>query len=83
MPDVKSREVIAENINTDLREIEAWADNWLVKFNAKKTQLLHISRKCFIDASNISFCSEPLNQADSIKLVGINISKNLNWNTHV
>ena len=53
-----------------------------MKFNTK-TQLLHISRKCSIDASNISFCSEPLNQADSIKLVGVNISKNLNWNTHV
>ena len=38
VPDVKSREAIAESINTDLREIEAWADKWLAKFNAKKTR---------------------------------------------
>ena len=28
VPDVKSREANAESINTDLREIEAWADKW-------------------------------------------------------
>ena len=29
VPDVKSREAIAESINTDFKEIEAWADKWL------------------------------------------------------
>ena len=83
VPNVKSRKITADCINTDLKEIEAWANEWLVKFNAKKTQFLHICRKTSIDASNINFCSEILNPADSIKLVGINISKNLDWSAHV
>ena len=83
VPDIKSRKATAESLNADLQEIEAWANKWMVKFNAKKTQLPHIRRKASADVSVINFCFETFNQADFIKLVGIKISMNLDWSTHV
>ena len=40
IPYVKSRGSVAHCINSDLKEIESWDDNWIVKFNAKKTSYL-------------------------------------------
>ena len=60
-----------------------WAVKWLVKFNAKKTQLMTISRKSNRDAGKISFLGETLKEEDSIKLLGVHITKTLDWNFHV
>ena len=83
VPNTKLRKLIADSLNADLKDIETWASKWLVKFNAKKTQLLHISRKLSTDSSDVCFCSETLEPAESIKLLGVHIFKNLDWDIHV
>ena len=55
----------------------------MVAFNVKKTQLLGISRKTVKDNCVVRFLDEVLKTQDSIKLLGINVSKTFEWNTHV
>jgi hypothetical protein len=55
-----------------------------VNFNAKKTQLMTVSRKK--DKAvfpTLRFLDEDLHPASSIKLLGININDKLNWGEHV
>ena len=54
-----------------------------MEFNAKKTQLLNISRKVEKDVSVICFLGEALRSENSIKLLGVHITKTLDWGTHV
>jgi hypothetical protein len=67
-----------------LDNISHWAEKWLVNFNAKKTQLMTVSRKK--DKAvfpTLRFLDEDLHPANSIKLLGININDKLNWGEHV
>jgi hypothetical protein len=82
-PSVSSRSSTVRSLNKDLEKIESWAERWLVTFNAKKTQLLQISRKRETDNSVVSFLSQTLVPEDSIKLLGVNISKTMDWTTHI
>ena len=77
IPNMKSRGSVAHCINSDLKEIESWADNWIVKFNAKKTQLLEISCKVAKDDLKVSFLNETIRSTDCIKLLGVHITKTL------
>ena len=42
---MESKTQVINSFQSDLRAIEEWAEKWLVNFNAKKTQLMTISRK--------------------------------------
>src|SRR5277367_257819 len=55
VPNIKSRSEVANILCNDLLNVEAWAECWLVKFNAKKTQLMTISRKTNKDNNKICF----------------------------
>jgi hypothetical protein len=83
VPNVSSRLNTVQMLNEDLREIEFWAEKWLVTFNAKKTQLLHISRKHDTDDTKVFFLNETLVPEDTIKLLGVHISKTMDWTLHV
>ena len=83
IPSVKARNCVSKVICNDLENVQIWAEKWLVKFNAKKTQLMTISRKSNRDAGKISFLGETLKEEDSIKLLGVHITKTLDWNFHV
>ena len=56
----------------------------LVNFNAKKTQLMTISRKKVRSTNeNITFVNESLIEVENIKLLGINITSSLDWRYHI
>ena len=77
VPSTKHRGEITDCLNNDLKSIERWANDWIVNFNAKKTQLLNISRKSEQDVSNVYFLNE-IKSAEFIKVLGIHITKTLN-----
>ena len=83
VPTTKDRGKVTECLNNDLKSIGRWANDWIVNFNAKKTQLLNISRKSEQDVSNVCFLNETLKSTDFIKVLGIHITKTLDWSTHV
>ena len=69
-PSVKSRLASHHSLQSDLDSVASWADKWLVQFNARKTQLMTISRK--IKKPNLPglrFLDETLGDVSSIKLL--------------
>jgi hypothetical protein len=80
---VNDRDRVYNLLLEDLRSVEDWAEKWLVKFNAKKTQQLTISRKTTKDARSVTFLGEALKEEEYIKLLGVNITSTLDWSCHV
>ena len=80
-------------MNSDLAAIERWATVWLVTFNAKKTELITVSRKLDVLAFRsgavpnphppIRFCDKDIKEQSSVKIVGLTISYNLSWAPHL
>ena len=81
---MESKTLVINSFQSDLKAIEEWAEKWLVNFNAKKTQLMTISRKKSKSINeDITFVNENLIEVENIKLLGINITSSLDWNYHI
>ena len=81
---MKSKSLVINSFQSDLRAIEEWAKKWLVNFNAKKTQLMTISHKKSKSVNkDITFANESLIEVEKIKLFGINITSSLDWSYHI
>jgi len=81
---MESKTQVINSFQSDLRAIEEWAEKWLVNFNAKKTQLMTISRKKSKSINDdITFVNESLIEVENIKLLGINITSSLDWSYHI
>ena len=73
-----------KQLNDDLTQISAWADNWLVKFNASKSKALTISLKKDKDAIELplTFNNSLLDTVTKHKHLRIEINSNLTWKDH-
>ena len=68
-----------DSINSDLGKIVAWGDRNLVKFNSKKTQVSYISHlKTGLDNHQVYMGDEGLKDVDSVRILGVDITSNLN-----
>ncbi|KAK6188521.1 hypothetical protein SNE40_004681 [Patella caerulea] len=67
-------------LQRDLQELEKWADLWGMKFNAKKCYILSVQQKSsfFYELDNTI-----LQQVNANPYLGLNISENLTWETHI
>jgi hypothetical protein len=69
-------------LQNDLLSLEQWANRWGMKFNAKKCNILRVSRSkpstCFYQ-----LCDHILEEVDSCKYLGLSISNDLKWEEHV
>jgi hypothetical protein len=72
----------AVTLNEDLTNIQKWADQWLVKFSPPKTKLMTCSYKKK-DCAPIIFNNVTLASVDSHKHLGLTLSSNLGWSSHV
>ena len=77
------RSVCKDSLQQDLNAIEVWATSWCVTFNASKTEDLIISRKRSQNHPPLYFMNNELEPTDSIKLLGVTITKTLSWSQHV
>lgn len=73
----------AEVLNEDLSYIQAWADQWLVKFSPTKTKSMTISFKRDNTVPPLTLNNVVLDNVEHHKHLGITISKNLSWSLHV
>ena len=73
-----------KQLNDDLTQISAWADNWLVRFNASKSKALTISLKKNKDTIELplTFNNSLLDTVTKHKHLGIEINSNLTWKDH-
>jgi len=73
----------SEEINHALEEVLDWGTRNCVKFNASKTQSIFISTKRSEYPSTIIMDGVNISNSDDISLLGVKISSNLSWNTHI
>ena len=70
-------------LQRDLDNLQQWENNWLMRFNPDKCELLiAINNKSPIH-SEYTIHGQVLNQTDSAQYLGLNIHKSLSWNSHI
>ena len=73
-----------ESINTDLGNLEVWANQWRVKFNPKKTEYMIFTRSETLQTDQpLLFFDEILKRVESHKHLGILLHKKLSWSNHI
>ena len=70
-------------LDNDLSTLQAWEENWLMKFNATKCQAMSITNKRKPITYDYHLHEQTLEKVDSAKYLGIEISKNMKWNNHI
>ena len=78
-----SRNTISTTINSDLERISDWGSNNLVRFNSAKTHLLPISLSNDPSDFDVIFEGNIVNPLHSINILGVEISSNLSWRSHI
>lgn len=74
----------ANIINNDLFKIHTWANQWLVTFNANKTESLLVSKKSTKSVlPRLSMNNTTIQQVTTHKHLGVYINSELSWTTHV
>ena len=74
----------ARCINSDLERMHQWAERWLVKFNAKKSEAILISRKTNrLIHPRLLMNNEPINEVSYHKHLGIFLSSDGTWHEHI
>ena len=73
-----------ETINRDLNTLSQWAEQWRVTFNASKTYFMVISlKKQKPIYGPILLNNTTLKETNEIKSLGLTITNNLSWQSHI
>ena len=80
---VNDRTLVANQLNLDLDSILDWGTANLVTFNQSKTQNLLISCRRDSNVPILSMADQILPQAASLNILGMEISNNLSWTSHI
>ena len=67
-------------MQNDLNELEKWTAKWGMRFNAKKCYILSIRQK---SSRFYQLDGEILQEVNSSPYLGITISNDLQWKTHI
>ena len=74
----------ANMINSDLVSIDSWSDDWMVTFNAQKTDAMLISRKRDpVHHPPLIFQDHQLEHVDQRMHLGPVFRNDLRWNDHI
>ena len=74
---------IAGIINHDLQMMSNWAKQWLVTFNPLKTEAVLFTLKKLYFFTHLIFDNVVINFVDSLKHLGVTLSSNGQWYTHI
>ena len=82
--EVDNREQTAEHINSDLSQIQQWANNWLITFSPPKTKSLIISNKQDSHLNpKIQLNGYDIDEVTAHTYLGLKFSNNLRWSNHI
>lgn len=73
----------SSTLQNDLDTLQQWERTWDMEFNPSKCQVLHISKSRHPIISQYTLHGEILEAVDCAKYLGVSISKDLSWNTHI
>ena len=72
----KEHDIVQQGLNN----LETWADNWGIRFKAKKCYILSIKQK---SSKLCSLNGHILEQIKNNPYLGLQISENMKWSTHI
>lgn len=67
-------------LQEDLKKLETWAQDWGMRFNAKKCNILSIKKKSDF---RYQLCGEILSDVTGSPYLGVTISNDLKWHDHI
>ena len=70
-------------LQSDLESLEDWERTWDMEFNPGKCQVIHITHSKSPVKSRCFMHNQELESVDAAKYLGVTISKDLSWNTHI
>lgn len=70
-------------INHDLQILSAWAKQWLITFNALKTEAILFTLKQSSNLPNIILDGTPIKFVSDHKHLGLTLSNKGQWHTHI
>ena len=73
----------SKSLQMDLDNLVDWEKRWSMEFHPKKCKLLRITNKRKIIEANYKIHGQQLELVDKAKYLGVTLTKNLSWNTHV
>ncbi|CAH1259103.1 VWDE [Branchiostoma lanceolatum] len=73
----------AQGLQSDLDALTDWQNRWLMSFNPSKCHILHITRKKHPILTQYSLSGEALTGVKSHPYLGVQLSDDLRWDTHI
>ena len=70
-------------LQDDLSRLEHWESKWQMSFNASKCLVLSVTKKKKPTVHDYQLHGETLQNVDSAKYLGVELTKNLSWGKHV
>lgn len=70
-------------LQQDLQYLETWEKAWDMEFNPSKCQVIHITRSRRPAQNQYYLHGVLLEAVPSARYLGVDISENLSWNTHI
>ena len=75
--------LLTKALQKDLDTLQTWERTWDMELNPSKCPVLHISRANEPIHSQYTLHGQILEAVDCARYLGVSISKDLTWNTHI
>ena len=72
-----------ESLQKDLDSLHGWSDNWHLKFNNSKCEVLTVTRKSHPFRYDYKLNNNSLKYLTQVKDLRVTISPDLTWDTHI
>ena len=72
-----------ELLQSDLDSVGSWEKTWLMQFNADKCFTMRAGRSKTIINKSYKLHDHPLQSTDSVKYLGLTLTSDLKFNTHI
>lgn len=73
----------ADTLQQNLDHVQSWCSRWLMTLNPKKCKHMSFTRSRNPIRSSYTIANSPIDTVTSYKYLGVLISFNLNWGTHI
>ena len=73
----------ARQLQDDLDQLQEWEREWQMSFNPDKCEVLHLTNKRKPVNFTYSIHNTPLKPTDAAKYLGVSITPDLSWKTHI
>ena len=73
----------AQQLQTDLDNLQKWESHWSMEFHPQKCQILRVTNKQDPIKFKYSIHDQELEETTNAKYLGVTINNKMSWNTHI